>query len=850
MKRPWSRAAAQKNRRFQLYREARLAYEAYLAEHAVPFDCLTEDDYQTAAADARLRTAERGYNEAIALTRPSGSPHDLAVALSQLGMLLHLCRRFTEARDALHEAIQILDDIARPGSGERQVLSCCHFHLGLLNLKEGHYAAARRRLNISVTLDKQLGDVSGQLMGQAALKRCPADEGTPEPMYTPSVFPSPPPRAPTDSEPEPDYRAVEGESLDLPGPIGATTREALWIMAASEISVAQFRNVAQRACPENRELVIFTAAAESGARTPPPMEPGTSLCGAIFEISPAAMASQDFRYWLAWCINRACEASDFRLLVHLKDISEAVFVELATRDALVGELRDKVQMHRPDDLDSLEKDLRTHLLRLEMTRDATRWRRMRRLGIRFVGGVSTVLLWLSILVWLGVSAVALVLGKASVIAELIPLASSRDWIGILGGVPLVWAMLIPLAILIHGWKRGVPVVVPTPSQTRWLVFGLAVANASMWLPLEIHCPTTTIVLGAILGLLLETSRRGKVRVARSHLLVVGGEIAAMPSLPSSFLQPGSADPRQWPLFASRSKVFISYSRTSAWGSQSADMLHERLKATVGDSFLDRRSIPSGASWRHQLDEQIGESAVFVALCDEHSVRRPWVAAELGAALAGRHASGVPEVILLRSPSLTQLAQSLPVFRDVFHGTDGEVEGAPQVISVRDASSLLNLAASLARVSPNAVFPEGFRLFLLALTTPLMFLSTLVPILGLPALLLAIGVQLGKVDLNAWFRPAALWWLAVGSGCALGITIRQAIGARYDGIAKQRGRGAFAAMRLSAIGFAALGAHLWRQLDGVGRAWSVAALWMGWLLTFVYVEGIKDGNRSRSKKSGD
>lgn len=125
-------AAAQKNRRFQLYREARLAYEAYLSEHAVPFDCLTEDAYQTAAADARLRTAERGYNEAIALTRPSGSPHDLAVALSQLGMLLHLCRRFTEARDAFHEAIQILDDIARPGSGERQVLSCCHFHLGLL----------------------------------------------------------------------------------------------------------------------------------------------------------------------------------------------------------------------------------------------------------------------------------------------------------------------------------------------------------------------------------------------------------------------------------------------------------------------------------------------------------------------------------------------------------------------------------------------------------------------------------------------------------------------------------------------------------------------------------------------
>jgi hypothetical protein len=846
-------AAAQKDRRFQLYREARLAYDAYLAEHPVPFDRLTEEDYRHAAVDTRLQVAERGYREALTLTRPSGPPHDLAVALSQLGMLLHLCGRSAEARDAFREAIQTLEEIAVAGPKEQQVLSTCHFHLGLLNLREGHYAAARRQLNISVKLDEQLGDLSGQLMGQAALKSCPADEGTPEPPNMPAATPSPPFRSPTRSEP--DYRAAEDESLVLPGPFGATTREALWIMAASETSVSQLRNLVQRACPQNRELVIVTAASDSGALTPPPAAPGTSLCGAIFEISPSTLASEDFRYWITWCMNRASEAVDFRLFVHLRDISEVAFVELAVQDALLGELRDKIQMRSPDTLESLEKDLRTHLLRLEMIRDAARWRRMRWIGIRLIASVSALVLWSSIVFCLGVSASPLILGKTRVMAALVTLRPSQDWIGILAGVPLVWANLIPLAMLMQSQRtRGVPVGTPTASGSRLVVFGWAVVYASIWLFRETHCATSAVVVGAILGLLLETARRGKAKVFRLRLLRAGREIARMPSLPRSILQPGRTDPLEWPLFASGSKVFISYSRSSSWGSQNADLLHQRLKTVGSDPFLDHQSIPPGASWQHHLDEQIGESAVFIALCDEHSVRRPWVAVEVAAALAGRHTSGVPEIILLRNPSLTQpvLAQSLPVFGDIFRGAESGVEGAPRVITVRDASSILNLSDSLSpnRFSRNAVFPEWLRLLLLTLAAPVMFLSGLVPILGLPALLLAIGIQLAKVDLNAWFQPATLWWIAVASAGALGITMRQAIGARYDGIAKQRGRSVFAMMRLSAIGFAALGVHLWRRLDAKGLAWAVAALWLGWLLTFAYGEGFKHGHRNRSKQSRD
>jgi hypothetical protein len=41
----WEWWASKSSARFHHYREARLSYEAYLAEQAVPFDALTEEHY-------------------------------------------------------------------------------------------------------------------------------------------------------------------------------------------------------------------------------------------------------------------------------------------------------------------------------------------------------------------------------------------------------------------------------------------------------------------------------------------------------------------------------------------------------------------------------------------------------------------------------------------------------------------------------------------------------------------------------------------------------------------------------------------------------------------------------------
>lgn len=53
MSREW--VAAQTSRRFQLFRTARLLYEAYLASHSFRFDRLTSEQMRAAAADDSLR---------------------------------------------------------------------------------------------------------------------------------------------------------------------------------------------------------------------------------------------------------------------------------------------------------------------------------------------------------------------------------------------------------------------------------------------------------------------------------------------------------------------------------------------------------------------------------------------------------------------------------------------------------------------------------------------------------------------------------------------------------------------------------------------------------------------------
>src|SRR5258708_3638924 len=122
-----ARIASFHSRRFQLYLEGKAAYEAVLHEIATPFHQLTDEHYRRAAADQRMRHAERCYREAIELSRAEGSLPDMATALGQLGMLLHLVRSWDEAEACLSQGLAVLEELPKPDRTRSSALSSFHY---------------------------------------------------------------------------------------------------------------------------------------------------------------------------------------------------------------------------------------------------------------------------------------------------------------------------------------------------------------------------------------------------------------------------------------------------------------------------------------------------------------------------------------------------------------------------------------------------------------------------------------------------------------------------------------------------------------------------------------------------
>lgn len=830
--------ASKREERFRVYRQARMDFESYLAEHPVPNDVYTEDVFRHALADARMSRAEEGFRQAIELTSVETDSADLAVALSELGWLLCLRGRLQEARNAFYESLQVMERVIRPGKGMLSVMSTCQYQLGLLDIHEGHYAAARTRLGISITLDEELGEPIRRSMGQFAVERCPQENGTPEPKRDPSKFLRATESGADGGETEsaPDYLAANDEEVDTPGIFKESTREAIWIMASSRNSAATMRDMAQRACPANRELVLYSAVTGGDSLKPPPIEPNTSLCAALFEISPEALGYDDFRYWLQWCISRADANADFRLFVHLRGINEAEFMGLSDRDDLIAELRDKVQLHRPDRLDLIEVNLRSHLLRLEMVRDAAKGRAIRRFTIQVLGSTCQAVLALAICFQLLLLAGSRMISSETVAAMLAKWGVTSHWLGVFIGLPLAWGLLIPVAVFLSGFRKLL-VAVSTFESTTLAVVSTFLVRETHGLFAQLHLPIKAIAAGGLLGLLMEAARRRRFLSAKAKLLTLGQQMD-MREVPSSMLVARRSSILQWPLFATGSKVFLSYSRSSAWGNACAGRLYARLNLMGYDTFLDRRSIPLGASWQHELDERIAEADIFIVVCDADTVKRPWVAAEVGAALEGRHLSGVPQILMIQNGSVDAAGHTdmRPAFRSLLSAAAAEDSRGIRSLAVHDPDEAVQLVTALLgrQRSQAAVFPSWLLSVLLFFLSPVMALVSLAWILGLPSLLIGIGVQMGKIDLQSWFAPRTLWWIAIAAAALACSTMRHAFSSRFEGAMKQKGRRDWSVSTLYALGFAALGLTLWRHFSSADYLWLLIAGWLAIDLTGSFV----------------
>lgn len=164
--------ASQTNPRFKHYRKARQAYEACLQQITKPFEDLETDDYLKWRNDARLVTAESHYREAIALCGQEQALSDMATALYQLAMLLHLEGRLDEAEECALASAKIQEGLPQNMRTLLGLSSGCHYHLGIIALKRGNRLAALTHLQTSLSLDETLDDLRGIMLNRSALTKC------------------------------------------------------------------------------------------------------------------------------------------------------------------------------------------------------------------------------------------------------------------------------------------------------------------------------------------------------------------------------------------------------------------------------------------------------------------------------------------------------------------------------------------------------------------------------------------------------------------------------------------------------------------------------------------------------
>lgn len=167
--------AAQSDERVRTFREAKRSYQEALGDllaGGTSPDGLTAEQRLSARRDPRLTQAEGLYLEAIRLSERERAAPDVAIGYYQLGLLCHIQGRLVEAARAFQAALKLLEDLPKLGQTEYQVISGCHFRLGLMDLEAGKTKDARRGLTASLEIDVAIGDIEGQGLNRGALARC------------------------------------------------------------------------------------------------------------------------------------------------------------------------------------------------------------------------------------------------------------------------------------------------------------------------------------------------------------------------------------------------------------------------------------------------------------------------------------------------------------------------------------------------------------------------------------------------------------------------------------------------------------------------------------------------------
>ena len=423
----------------------------------------------------------------------------------------------------------------------------------------------------------------------------------------------------------------------------------------------------------------------------------------ILLLEKEGLTNPMYRKWVEWSIHQVSSKDTFRLFVFLQDISMNSFHALCDKDSsitpedsdydlikLLYNLRDTVQINEITDTSELLNEVRTYLNNIPRIKEQSRFRILKLNFALNLGRFASFIQILSAVFISLCTLAALLLGKS--------------WMtGMLSGMPvpliaifsaLLYAPLVsvPLYLLFRG--TGITnMILGKNKRLGWMTaVCIFLGISSTGIPGTVGASTSWILLGIAAGIILDVARRNG-RQARRGKFSLKEEVATLPghALPKEILQINDnymSNPLHCPYLSdNKAKAFISYTHSSDWAQNVVDELRAELLKVGADCFLDKQDISNGTCWRRRLHQKMADANVFISITDNRSINKDkkWPAAEMETALAGKHYTGLPEIVMLVDQGFHKESKdsNMPVYNAIFESTNNISDEMMRIIEVKE-----------------------------------------------------------------------------------------------------------------------------------------------------------------------
>ena len=501
-----------------------------------------------------------------------------------------------------------------------------------------------------------------------------------------------------------------------------TSNDVLWLLTLSkeindEVQVSFDRLSGQLP----RRLIVVRASLSAKDPFPTPQWEEEQLRAIVIVLEEDALRDNNFRKGVEWCIEYVDKHDDIAIFVCSTSLRSRQEIEaLKKGDDLLYRLLEKVQLPTSPTPEHL-----SHFLKVYLSTNPSEQSLSAR-ATTLLGQLDNLIL-ICCAMATGIAASAmLILGKESIIARWIVANSIAT--AIIVGISISFLLSICVVLL---RSMTVGSLLQAMSRNRGRMILLIFAGPTVFLLLlQIHLLPSDVVLGIVIGILLDITRHNGYLAQRARLsldkfkkeeekhleetleqtqALIKNTLFEYPFFPiiapPTLSYPANRQTRNRnpSLFYSGTplQIFISYTtREQSWSRFYARNLYNILNDKDISAFIDIEGIrEASTNWHNRLNRALAERNVFIAVLDEKSVTSPWVAAEMRAALEGKATSGLPEIFVLLSPQLSAVLLSpqlsakvlpkktCPVFKAILQDhTIAETKGWIHYIKANDSTA--------------------------------------------------------------------------------------------------------------------------------------------------------------------